>query len=293
MRRVAMIMVALLGLAVLAVSFSGREARVATFNIEFFPKTDTDFASVARTIADVDSDVVALQEIRDDVPLSWVLAEASRLTEREYQAVLSPCLDVTRWMTTGLVWDASRWTLVETRSYPGLEPDGQGSCGDGQPGFLGVFDDGDGTRLAVLAVHLPALPDRYERRRELWPRVLEIQRRVQAELGIPVLALGDFNSTGPVDDRDAERRFIEEVVDAAGYHLLTEDIDCTEYWHPQPDAYHPSILDHIVATDGDWSAARSTGYCRRLECRPVAADAMDPDYFHVSDHCPVVVDGEL
>jgi endonuclease/exonuclease/phosphatase family metal-dependent hydrolase len=156
---------------------------------------------------------------------------------------------------------------------------------------LGVFDDGDGTRFAVLAVHLPALPQRFEERRRLWPRVLEIQARVEAELDIPVLALGDFNSTGPVHDRDAERRFIEELVEGAGYQLLTTDIECTEYWHPEPDAYHPSILDHIVATRGDWSAADSLGLCARLQCRTVAAADMDPDYFRVSDHCPVVVDG--
>ena len=280
-------------LAIAVASSSSTDVRVATFNIEFFPTMQTDFERVAATLAEADADIVAVQEIRDEVPLDWVLAEASRTTGREYRAVLSPCLARNRWITNGLVWDASRWSLVELRHFPGLDPDGDGSCDDGQPGVLGVFDDGDGTRFAALAVHLPALPQRFDERRRLWPHVLEIQARTQAELGIPVLALGDFNSTGLPDDRDAERRFIEEVVDAAGYELLTEDIDCTEYWHPTPDAYHPSILDHVVATSGDWSAARSLGLCRRLACEPVAAGEMDPDYFRVSDHCPVVVDGSL
>jgi exonuclease III len=33
--------------------------------------------------------------------------------------------------------------------------------------------------------------------------------------------------------------------------------------------------------------------CERLHCRTVAAADMDPDYFRVSDHCPVIVDGSL
>jgi hypothetical protein len=35
------------------------------------------------------------------------------------------------------------------------------------------------------------------------------------------------------------------------------------------------------------------GYCARLSCAPTEPDAMDPDYTLVSDHCPVVLDGEL
>ena len=293
MRRVLLGLVAIVAMVTLVVRCSERDVRIATFNIEMFPDMSTDFDRVAATIIDVDADVIALQEIKDELPLDWVLAEASRATGRSYQAVLSPCLSDGRLITNGIVWDASRWSLVDVRHYPGLQPDGNGSCSDGQPGVLAVLDDGDGSRVAVLSVHLPALPQRYEQRRKLWPHVLEIQRRVEAELGIPVLALGDFNSTGPLDDRAAERRFIDAIVDAAGYELLTADIECTEYWHPTPDAYHPSILDHVVATSGDWTPARPLGYCPRLSCRSVAASDMDPDYFSVSDHCPVVVDGDL
>lgn len=293
MRRVWPALLVIVVLVVVATAVRDREVRVATFNIELFPTMQTDFGRVAATIAEADADVVAVQEIRDEVPLDWVLAEASRATGRDYKAVLSPCLATRGWMTNGLVWDASRWSLVDLRHYPGLDPDGEGSCADGQPGLLGVFEDGDGTRFAALAVHLPALPQRYEERRRLWPRVLEIQTRVEAELEVPVLALGDFNSTGVPEDREAERRFIEDLVDAAGFELLTEDIDCTEYWHPTPDAYHPSVLDHVVATSGDWSEARSLGLCRRLACEPVATREMDADYYRVSDHCPVVVDGSL
>jgi endonuclease/exonuclease/phosphatase family metal-dependent hydrolase len=293
MRRVLLGLFAIVAMAAITVRCRDHDVRIATFNIEMFPDMSTDFERVAATIAEADADVLALQEIKDDAPLQWVLAEASRATGRAYEAVLSPCLSSGRMMTNGIVWDASRWSLAELRHYPGLQPDGEGSCTDGQPGLLAVLDDGDGSRVAVLSVHLPALPQRYAERQRLWPHVLEIQRRVEAELGIPVLALGDFNSTGPLDDRNAERRFIDALVDEAGYELLTADIECTEYWHPTPDAYHPSVLDHVVATSGDWTPARPLGYCPRLECRPVAADDMDPDYYRVSDHCPVVVEGDL
>ena len=59
--------------------------RVATFNIEMFPRLCTDRAAVAHTIAEIDADVLAIQEIVDADALREVLAAASREHGRDWQ----------------------------------------------------------------------------------------------------------------------------------------------------------------------------------------------------------------
>lgn len=281
---------ALIGLAALC-SVRDDDLRIATFNIEMFPQPTTDPARVAAVISELDADVIALQEIRDPDALRGVLAQASTATDRDYRFVLSPCGALGGWITTGLVWDADRVTLLDERTYPELAPDGVGSCSGSQPGVLGVFDD-DGDRFAVLSMHFLALPERFEQRKAQWQRALAIMAAVEAELGVTVIALGDTNSTGYSGEPAQERRFVEDVVAHAGYELPSADIDCTEYWRPAGAAsFRPSVLDHVVATDGRWRGARAYGMCARMRCQSVAADRMDRDYTSVSDHCPVAIDG--
>ena len=92
-----------------------------------------------------------------------------------------------------------------------------------------------------------------------------------------------------------ERPFVEEAVARAGYALPTADLSCTEYWRPpnEPESYWPSVLDHGVVAGGRFGEAEVRGMCERLRCQPTEADAMDPDFAAVSDHCPVVLRGTL
>ncbi len=266
--------------------------RVATFNIRMFPQPTTDLARVAETLVQLDADIIAVQEIVSERALREVLRQASASSGRDYRAVLSRCRHPRHGLTTGVVWDASRWHLVEHRDYPQLRPDGNGTCGRTQPGLLGVFDGPDEQAVAVLSVHLDAHPHGFAARREQWRKVIAIQTALREELGRPVLALGDFNSTGFTTAPPEEPAFVRQRVQEAGLQLLTDDIACTEYYRPPgSDAYLPSILDHIVATDGRWSPAYALGLCARLSCDVTPPPDMDPDYSAVSDHCPVVIDG--
>ncbi|MCA9648689.1 MAG: endonuclease/exonuclease/phosphatase family protein [Myxococcales bacterium] len=266
---------------------------VATFNIRYFPEPSTDPSRVAQTIADLDASVIAVQEIRDALRMGAVLEEASRIDGRDYHLLLGPCGGAGERITTGVVYDAAQWTVVEHLGYPDLRSDGR--CVR-QPGTLAVLQDQERHRLAVLSVHLPALPHRFDERREQWNQVLarmdEIERR---HPGAPVLALGDFNSTGFRGEPAEERPFVEEAVARAGYALPTADLSCTEYWRPpnEPESYWPSVLDHGVVAGGRFGEAEVRGMCERLRCQPTEADAMDPDFAAVSDHCPVVLRGTL
>ena len=266
--------------------------RVVTFNIRMFPEPTTDFGRVASTIAELDADLLGLQEIADQSALTEVLARASEQTGRSYRAVLSRCRSATRGITTALAWDVSRWRLVEHREYPDLLPDRGVPCGDLQPGLLGIFVGEDGRRIGVLSVHLEPFPDRFGIRQEQWRRAIAIQRAVSDELGATVILLGDTNSTGFMGEPEEERAFVTELVKKAGFRLLTGELPCSEYWVPEGGRdYLPSLLDHMVVTGGRWGEPKVIGMCERLACRVTSPRDMDPDFVRVSDHCPVVVEG--
>jgi endonuclease/exonuclease/phosphatase family metal-dependent hydrolase len=272
----------------------GPEVRVATFNIELFANTDTDLARVVANIEAADADIMAVQEIANPLLLELALASVSDASGRDLVLVRSRCGE-TGWFSTGLVYDAARWKLFATREYPALDPSGRKGCSrEHQSAVVGVFEDEEGHRLAVISVHLRAHSKGYRVRQEQWPRALQIARDVEREFSVPTILMGDMNSTGFTGEPSEEREFVRDVVARADFDLLTEEIPCTEYWRPNGGpVYEPSVLDHVVVSDGAWSAPEVQGYCARLACRPTPADRMDHDFHHVSDHCPVVVRGTL
>jgi endonuclease/exonuclease/phosphatase family metal-dependent hydrolase len=267
---------------------------VATFNIRMFPEGSTDRPLVARRLVELDASVIAVQEIRDARALGEVLELAAQQSGRDYQLLLGPCGGEGWFITTGVVYDARAWEVLEHVGYPDLQPEGEGACGVRQAATGAVLADDRGRRLGVLSVHLRPFPEELDTRREQWARVVARMGELERRHGATVVALGDYNSTGFTGDPPEERAFVERTVAAAGYQLPTATLACTEYWRPanDPGDYRPSLLDHAVASGGQWRA-QVHGMCERLACRPTAPDRMDPDYFSVSDHCPVVLEGRL
>ncbi len=285
----------MIALSALVLSACSSRVTVATFNIRFFPEPSTDVARVAETVAELPASIIAVQEIRDVAAMHRMLADASRRSGRDYRLLPGPCGGRGEALTTGVIYDARRWTVLEHMGYPGLEPDG--ACGreHGQPGTLGVFEGKRGERVGVLSVHLWPFPRRFAERREQWAKVVELVTAARRRHGVPILAMGDYNSTGYRGEPPQEKSFIEATVDAAGFTLPTADIPCTEYWRP-PDSdgdYLPSTLDHVVTAGGRWEPAAVKGLCERMACQPRPEDELDPDFKVVSDHCPVVTRGAL
>jgi endonuclease/exonuclease/phosphatase family metal-dependent hydrolase len=264
--------------------------RVATFNIERFgaPDKRTDLGRLAAIIDGLDADVVAVQEIEDPARLHKL---AATLRARRYGVALSTCGGRSN-MRVGFLYDAERLRPSDVREYPELDPNGEGACSRGErPGLLARFTPSGGRPFALLAVHLAARGDEEhaKKRRSQWRDAIAIARAEHAR-GVPTAILGDTNSTGWLDDRHGERRFIEARLDEAGMRLVTARLPCSEYY-PRDGRLVPSMLDHVAVTRG-FPAETATlhGYCRELACREIPAHHAPSDYAAVSDHCPVTVE---
>ncbi len=264
----------------------------ASFNIRSFPSRATDLDAVADRIAQVDADLIAVQEIVDPKALARVLRQASKGTDRDLRVVLGRACRET-YVQLGVVYDRNRYRLVESREQSEIAPPGQDSCKGGYPPVLAVaFEGPDGHRVLAMSVHLRCCGTtrNHLERRTQWAQLMASLPKLEAELGGTPFIAGDFNTTGWHDDKWGERTFIESMAESAGLTIITRELPCTEYWEPTKGSgeFSVSTLDHVLVRGGEWEPAEVLGMCAEHECRPE-----DPgtEFRTVSDHCPVRTQG--
>lgn len=267
-------MVALAAVPILADSCLDEEVRVATFNIEDFPKSPRQVPGAFAAILEADADVVAVQEIRSTTVLKhsarallgpeWKFASSSRKTTHRL----------------GVLYDSEMFQLIGTRDYKELEV-----YKGARPAFevrLRSKDD-TGVVLRLINVHLKAGGDGQSVRKRQLDALETIVKKARGG-GDKVFVLGDFNSTSKADqDR------IRALAGAAKMDWATRGTECTSYWK-RNDGCVGSKLDHILVSERvDAAVARgaceSEGCGRKPQC-PIYRE-------HVSDHCPVTVDIEF
>ena len=263
---------------------------LGTFNIRTFPDKDTKLDAVAAAIAELDADAFAVQEIGAPDKLDEALAAANGLTGRRYVARLFPyCWKMQDSpydrLFIGVVYDADRLDLE--RALPLSKGE---NCPQGQaPAALALLRPHGGPPVALVSVHLAALPKKFTQRKQQWRWLLRELPRLTRKHGAPVVLAGDFNSTGYLGEPAEERGMIDDLVAAHDLMLPTATIGCSEYWQRNKKGpFMPSLLDHVVlpADLGD-AQAEVLGMCAALACAP---QDVAPDGYHtVSDHCPVRV----
>ena len=266
---------------------------VGTFNIRLFPDRETVPDAVAARLAELDADLVMVQEIREPGAFDAVLADASARSGRRYRVALGPMCRTSN-LQLGVVYDEAAFSVVETRVQADLDPTGRCSCRDGHPpAFLAVLQRPDGRRLAAMSVHLQFGARRwmFQARRVQWDHLVSSIDRLVDELALPLVVAGDFNSTGYVDDDLGERSFIERTVDDAGLTLATAGLSCTAYWRPnrRRKDYVPSMLDHVLVAGAKVNGTEVLGMCATLGGKACPGDHEVADFHEVSDHCPVRV----
>lgn len=259
---------------------------LGTFNIRSFPNASTEREAVARAIALLDAEAFAVQEILDPRALDEVLAQVNAWTGRQYRAALhlAPCPRRNGKILLGVVHDANRWTLVESRVL------GDYTCPEGQPaGAVALLRANDGRRLALATVHMTAgdgAGARKERRAQ-WGWLVDALPDLREDLQAPVVVAGDFNSTGFLRAGDPERTFIDETARRHGLELASESLGCSMYWRPNNlRPYEASLVDHVLASgDVEVDDVEALGMCAELACAPQEDEPAG--WRTVSDHCPV------
>jgi endonuclease/exonuclease/phosphatase (EEP) superfamily protein YafD len=266
------VLVVLAGLAVLAALRAAGCAtappRLATFNIENYPRSAAQEEGAFDAIRALSAPAIALQEITD--PGGFCAAARRRLgdswdcafSDRPVQRV-------------GIVYDRSALELLataihsETEVYDGAKPTFEAR----------LRPRGGGAALRMFVVHLKARGDggavRAEQLRALAPVIA-----TASGSGDQIVVLGDFNATGPGDVET-----IAAFARSAGLHVASEDVPCTAYWN-RNDGCLGVALDQVLTSFR--ADVHAEGPCRTEGC------AMRPacPTFHgtVSDHCPVTID---
>lgn len=266
---------------------------LGTFNIRLFPDRGTLPEAVVDRIAELDVDLLLVQEIRDPPAFDAVLAAVSPRLGRDYAASLGPMCRTSE-LQLGVVYDRRCFREVEHRTQAVLDPEGRCSCRDGHPpAFLSVLEGEGAVRLAAMSVHLQYGGRRWmhRARRDQWDHLVASILRLREELRVPLAVAGDFNSTGFVDDDCGERSLVLGMAARAGMTVATAELRCTAYWRPnrRTRAYVPSMLDHVLLSHAPTGPVQVLGMCATLDGRGCPGDADVPDFHHVSDHCPVRV----
>jgi endonuclease/exonuclease/phosphatase family metal-dependent hydrolase len=244
------------------------ELRVATFNIEDFPKDDRQVAGALDEMVATGASVIGVQEISSAHVL---LAGARARLGDSWQYVDD---GAQRW-ALGVLYDGARWTLRSRRVHDDTRVDGRNK---------GVLDvrlapAGGGEVLRVLVVHLKSGTSGRPTRARQYEGLARIAAEARAS-GDRVVILGDFNATEAADRDDLAR-----LAATTGLTWASEPLACTAFWS-RDDGCPRSRLDHVLT----WTPpARITaaGACASEGCDWQASCPLYAD--QVSDHCPVVV----
>ena len=249
---------------------SSTQLRVATFNIENFPKSDHQVRGAFELLAQLDVAAVGVQEITDPAAFQ---RGAHQYLGKAWTSVFCTDCGTHR---VGVVFDTERLRLVSTRSYdttvvyPGAKP-----------AFEARLERRDGAGIVrMIVVHLKAGGEHAATR----ARQLRALRPVLADAAATddyTLLLGDFNATSP-EDREA----IAAVAGVTGTTWASRSLECTSYWN-RNDGCRGTPLDHVITSTEPRSIA-ARGPCETVGCNP--GDRCPVFHTDVSDHCPVTVE---
>lgn len=248
--------------------------RIATFNIENFPKDRRQVDGAFAEIASTHASIVAVQEITDP----WLFASTARTRLGASWRFVSqnPSPFDLRPHYLGVAFDSARWQLVGTGRHDDTGLDGR---------LKATYEvrlrptDGGGAIVRVLVVHFKSGSAARDLRAQQYLGLDRILGRI-AGSGDRVIVLGDFNATEAGDRDDLAR-----ISGAHGLDWATEPLACTAFWR-RSDGCPRSRLDHVLAWQHP-ATVEALGACATEGC-----DWQDrcPVYReHVSDHCPVVV----
>lgn len=248
-----------------------RGDRLATFNIEEFPKDDRQVAGAFRLIAQLHADAIAVQEIT--APAAFAAAARDRLGPQWRFASADVTPDgAPHPIAMGVLFDAGRFRLAAVRVHDATRVDGRG-----KPTVEVVLERAGAPPLHLFVVHFKsgsAWRDLRLRQFRALANILAAASRTGR-----IAVLGDFNST-----EDGDRTDLAALAARAHLAWATERVACTAFWRREADC-PTSRLDHVLT----WTPARSVTVGGACAEGCTARDRCPAYRDEVSDHCPVLV----
>jgi endonuclease/exonuclease/phosphatase family metal-dependent hydrolase len=245
--------------------------RVATFNIEDFPKDARQIEGAFGELAKLEAPIIAVEEIMD--PFVFAREATARLGDH-WQAVFEPFVAL-GYRHNGVLFDRDAFRFVSTRIYDDTR------LGGDHKAVLEVRlrPAEGGSVIRVLVVHLKCCADGRAIRRRQYAALRNVVHQASRS-GDRLVVLGDFNATS-----DGDRRDLAALASSADLHWSTESLACSAFW-ARDDGCPRSRLDHVITwTPGEPEAH---GACATEGCEWEAACPVYRE--HISDHCPVVVE---
>lgn len=269
--------------------------RIVSWNLENFGSDEAqhDLVRLREVVDELDPDVLALQEIHDVDRLAELLPEfelmASQGGGRGHQRLV-------------IAWRPDRVErVIGPIEHPELALGGRV-----RPGLSAYLRGREGPDLWLLVVHLKAMADGIELRREQWRSLAAIAEaaRVHELAASPpdpdLVILGDFNSTGPKDGKwSDEQRELEALLGPLGLERIPSRDGCTAYYDGRRrDAWKEASEIDLMWVRGltesiDASTRVHAGtHCASHSCQPFRSTEAypEPDFERLSDHCPIVLD---
>lgn len=247
------------------------EIRVATFNIEDFPKHAFQIRAAFDELLATHASVIAVQEIDDPALFAraaherfgaqWQFVPSAWTQPEEHPRHLGVLFDTARWRLAGSALHMD--TTLGAQHKPTLEVD--------------LKPVGSGPLLRVLVVHFKAGSDGYDVRMLQHAALARILDRLPR--GSHTVVMGDFNATEPGDRTSIEKLATGRLAWA------TAPLACSAFWR-RADSCPRSRLDHALT----WTTPRKVevlGACKRDGCAPQKSCPLYAT--QVSDHCPVVI----
>ena len=272
----------------------GDSLRVVSWNLANFrgDPEDHDLERIAEVIEELDADVIAVQEIKDPEALAALLSE--------YELRISDKGGRGRQLL-GVAWRPDRVELLTSEEHAELSIGGRV-----RPALSAYLRGrGGGPDFWLTVVHLKAMPDGLELRREQWPTLAKLAdgaRETEHYADEDLLILGDFNTTGPPGGGPPqEQAELAKILAPSGLRRLSNSTGCTCYYDGERrDAWKEASEIDLVWARGfaesltEDAAVRSGTHCAAKGCQDFRSTRAYPlrDYASVSDHCPVIVDLE-
>lgn len=245
--------------------------RVATFNIELFPKSDDQIAGAFDEIARLDADAIAVQEILD--PGRFAEEANRRLGPSWHFVSVETMPPRSRFRVhVGVLYNGEALSLVSEEVHEETRLGGRH-----KPTLEVRLQPKDGGEVVqIFVVHFKSGADGREVRHEQ----LEALGDVLIEARHPgerAVVMGDFNAT-----EDGDRADLATLAARTGLTWATQDLACSAFWD-RDDGCYPSRLDHVLTWAPPAEVAAHGGCADGCEVRdrcPLYSD-------EVSDHCPV------